>query len=178
MSIILDHDAPAEPGHVWKFCERPEDWEQGDNFWCWCGKEFVANEADDHEDGYHGGVWMQVPIPELAEVPIPELAGLNVYVRVTYSTDAGVEGEMSGVYDIFTPFKHALEEMAYANDIQLDRFDIFNDMGEPEDTFILPDGRYVILDMLSCIDTHVMVVDEEELDIYELTMRPKAKSVV
>ena len=51
---------PAEPGHAWKFCEKPHDWVHGEHDRCWCKEYWYHNDTENHEDGEHGGVWMQV----------------------------------------------------------------------------------------------------------------------
>jgi hypothetical protein len=51
---------PAADGFYWKYCTKPAGWRKQEDKDCWCGESWYASDTTNHEDGDHGGVWLQV----------------------------------------------------------------------------------------------------------------------
>ena len=68
MLALVCHDpntpptTPASPGFEWKYVTKPDVWEKEEDQDCWCGALWYANNKENHEDGDHGGVWIQVGV--------------------------------------------------------------------------------------------------------------------
>ena len=66
MYSLVCHDpnklptSPPEDGFEWKYFTKPKDWKKQEEKDCWCGEPWFWTEEVNHEDGEHGGVWMQV----------------------------------------------------------------------------------------------------------------------
>ncbi len=50
----------AADAFYWKYCTKPDRWKKEVYKDCWCGEPWYASDTTNHEDGDHGGVWLQV----------------------------------------------------------------------------------------------------------------------
>ena len=59
-------------------------------------------------------------------------AGMYVCLEVTYHSQKGVKKVMRDVYDINITLPHALQDLCYKEQLDLDNYEIFNEMGDEE----------------------------------------------
>jgi hypothetical protein len=96
-------------------------------------------------------------------------AGEYVCLRVTYRDQQRKEKVMEGVYDINITFPFALQDLCSKEQLDLDSYEILNEMGEEER---LDDST--VLHMLTYKEDETVTVDgfDEPLDIILIKLKP------
>jgi hypothetical protein len=95
-------------------------------------------------------------------------AGRYVCLHVTYRNQQREEKVMEGVYDINITFPFALQDLCSKEQLDLDSYEIFNEMGEEETL----DDR-IVLHMLTYNEDEMVTVDgfDEPLDIILIELK-------
>ena len=95
--------------------------------------------------------------------------GEYVCLHVTYRNEQREEKVMEGIYDINMTFPFALQDLCSKEQLDLESYEIFNEMGEEETL----DDR-IVLHMLTYLEDYMVTVDgfDGPLDIIVIELKP------